>query len=367
MLPDTAVRGKRVREVVTPENDGIHLLPSFDNSCRARQFWMIEKKRWVRDIDKCLKKATVVHSGLDDVFKPISYLGHCRAAKAGIPTIYVQDGDIVSRQYDLMRFQPLPQRIKSILYTKLYKRMNIAGIASASLVLLKGDALVRRYGHLNRFHKKFLNTSYSREDIIEETAHERRLASLKARRGIRLVYCGRLIWEKGVDESIRIVDGALKKGFDITLDIIGDGPHRERLEGLVAELSLEERIVFHGSLPYGPGLLKKIMKADLMIFTSRAEETPRMIFDGYAAGLPLFGYPIGFVVERSREDGCCVYTKRSSIASGVELMCSLASNIGRIIQLSRQARAAAFFHCAEAWYKRRAEWTFEMMARVSKQ
>ena len=363
MLSGTTARDNQVRVVVTPENDNFRLIPSFDNRCRARRFWAIERKRWLKDIDRFIQDAAVVHSGLDDVYKPLSYLGHLKASKAGIPTIYVQDGDIVSRQHDLMKFQTAAQKMKSILYTKLFERMNIIGIKSASLVLLKGEALVRRYGHLNRFHKNFLNTSYSREDIIDKEAHEKRLSSLKTGRRLRLVFCGRLIWEKGVDESIKIVHGAIKEKIDISLDIIGDGPDRIRLENLVAELSLINRVRFHGALPYGPGLLKKLMAADLMVFTSLAEETPRMIFDGYAAGLPLFGYPIGFVVERAHDDGCCVHTKSSAVASGVELICSLAANRDRIIDLSRKARTAALFHCAEAWFKRRAEWTFEMLER----
>lgn len=103
------------------------------------------------------------------------------------------------------------------------------------------------------------------------------------------------------------------------------------------------------------------MTADLMVFTSRAEETPRMIFDGYAAGLPLFGYPIEFVVERAREDGCCVYPRVPDVAAGVEALRCLVADVGRMVALSKKARAAAQYHCAEAWYERRARWTFEML------
>lgn len=365
-LPDASVPAEQIREHVSEKADDIRLVGSFDSRCRAKTYWLRERKRWEVDIRRLLPNATLVHSGLDDVYRPIAYKGHLEATAAGLPTVYVQDGDIVERQRNLRKFLPSSQRLRSVAYAKIYERLNRYGIKRASMVLLKGNALVRRYGHLNRFHHNFVNTSYLKKEIVEVEAHEKRLASLKTGRQIRLLFCGRLIWEKGVDDCIRIVGKALERGADVVLDIIGDGPERHRLEQMVRELNIGQRVVFHGFLPYGHELLKKMMDSDILMFTSRAEETPRMIFDGYAAGLPLIGYPIGFVVERAEADGCCLPSDKSTVDSGVDTLYRLVENPNEIIDLSRRARKAAEYHCAEAWYKRRSEWTFEMMARVSR-
>jgi glycosyltransferase involved in cell wall biosynthesis len=360
-LQDAFAPVTQIREAVDEKEDGIKLFPSFDKSCRARRYWLSERHRWVADIKRLLPYANVVHSALDDLYKPISYIGHLKATEAGIPTVYVQDGDAVQRMHDLAKYQSFATRLRSILYAKVFEQMNRRGIRSASLVLLKGRSLVHRYGHYNKNHKNFVNTSYSQEDIIPEDMFEERLATLKTGRPLRFIFFGRLIWEKGVDESIKIIKLASDRGADVMLDIIGNGPDRQRLGALVQKLNMDNRITFHNAMPYGPALMDEIRKADILLFTSLAEETPRMIFDGYSAGLPLIGYPIGYLLERADEDGCCLPMQQANIEAGSGMICDLAQNPDKVIELSRKARKIAEYHCAEAWYKRRAEWTFEML------
>jgi glycosyltransferase involved in cell wall biosynthesis len=360
-LPDDVVPTTQIREVVYEKTDGIKLFPSFDKRCRARRYWLSERHRWIADIKRLLPYANVAHSALDDLYKPISYYGHLKATDAGIPTVYVQDGDAVQRLYDLSGYQPFTARLRSMLYAKIFEQVNRKGIRSASLVLLKGRSLVNRYGNQNKNHKNFADTSYSRVDIISKDKLEVRLASLIMGRPLRLIFFGRLIWEKGIDESIKIIKLASDRGVDVMFDIIGNGPDRQRLGSIVNDLNIGNRITFHDAMPYGPGLMAEIQKADMVLFTSRAEETPRMIFDGYSAGMPLTGYPISYLLERADEDGCCLPMEQANIEAGADMICDLARNPEKVIELSRKARKLAEYHCAEAWYNRRAEWTFEML------
>ncbi|MBN1472910.1 MAG: glycosyltransferase [Syntrophaceae bacterium] len=360
-LPDEIVPATQIREPLGEKEDGILLMPSIDSRCRAREFWLRERFRWISDIKDLLPGATIVHSALDDVYKPLSYTGHIEAIKAGKPTVYVQDGDIVQRVRDLNKFKPAVTKIRSMVYARIYEYLNRHGIKYASLVLLKGHSLIRRYGHLNSNHRCFVNTSYMRRDIISEDLFEARLASLKNGRPLRFIFFGRLIWEKGVDESIKIINLALKRGANVLFDIIGNGPEKNLLESMVKKLDLTDRIFLRNAIPYGPALMEAIQKADVLLFTSKAEETPRMIFDGYAAGMPLTGYPIDYLIERANEDRCCLPMQNASMEAGADMICHLERNPETVIQLSRKAREIAQYHCAEAWYSRRAAWTFEML------
>jgi glycosyltransferase involved in cell wall biosynthesis len=101
---------------------------------------------------------------------------------------------------------------------------------------------------------------------------------------------------------------------------------------------------------------------DALLFTPTAEDTPRMIFDGYAAGLPLLAYGIDYVREREAEDGAARSVPPRDPAALAALLCSLDRDRGQLVRLAKRAREAALYHAADAWYRRRAEWTYEAAA-----
>ena len=64
--------------------------------------------------------------------------------------------------------------------------------------------------------------------------------------GPLLVFVGRLVEEKGVDDLIRAVAIVADALPDVTAIILGEGPDRPRMEVLSAELGVGDRIVFLG-------------------------------------------------------------------------------------------------------------------------
>lgn len=63
--------------------------------------------------------------------------------------------------------------------------------------------------------------------------------------GLRLIYVGRLIPEKGVQETLRALAHADKR-IPFTFTIVGDGPYRKNLERLTTELKMSDRVCFLG-------------------------------------------------------------------------------------------------------------------------
>src|SRR5918995_11540 len=63
---------------------------------------------------------------------------------------------------------------------------------------------------------------------------------------LRLVTVGRLVEKKGIEYVLRAVRILVDRGLDIEYRILGDGPRRDRVAALVAELGLEQRVVVHG-------------------------------------------------------------------------------------------------------------------------
>jgi len=362
-LPAKSASAEQALVEVRADADGLKFFPSFDKRCRARRFWLSDRARWKADLASLAADAQVVHAGVDDVYRPIAFEGFRTGLRLGKPTVFVQDTDNVIQQRQLFADHGAAQRAKVGAYVWIYERMCRWGVARADLSLLKGTSLIRRYGRFAKNAREFHDTSFSQADIVDEEQLERRLVTLNQPRALRLVYCGRLTARKGVDRSLQILSRAKSRGAEIEFDIIGDGTERQRLESLSQSLGLMDRVRFHGSVPYDGDLLKRLAEYDGLLFTPTAEDTPRMIFDGYAAGLPLVAFDIDYVRERDAQEHATCLLPRDQIEESAAALAAIGQNRGHLAELSRSARRAADYHSSENWYRRRAEWTIEAVVR----
>jgi len=78
--------------------------------------------------------------------------------------------------------------------------------------------------------------------------------------------------------------------------VAGDGPERERLEGLAAELRLGARVRFLGAQPR-PVALELFAAGDAVLLTSTWENFPHAVVEGLAAGTPVIATAVGGVAE----------------------------------------------------------------------
>jgi glycosyltransferase involved in cell wall biosynthesis len=365
VAPSIEVDSKQHDQLLEPlqPGDDIDLFPSFPFYTRAREFWTKNLHVWRRDVSAHIPTADVVHTGFCDVYRPIVFNGFLLAQQANKPTVFVQDTDHVLQMSELTRSGSLKARVRAKTYTTLYQQAIRYGVKRASLSLLKGQALIDRYGAYAKNAKNFHDTSFFSDELVDEARLERRLQGLLTEdRPLRLVYCGRLEARKGLHESIDAIAGARARGTQLTFEVIGDGSVRKDLEKQVERLGLRDHVRFLGMRTYGRELLSDLANYDALFFTPTAEDTPRMIFDGYAAGLPLLGYSIAYVLEREKEDGGAVVSCDRTPLAAAQLLTELDRDRPKLAALARNARVAAHYHSADAWYRRRADWTNEAVA-----
>jgi glycosyltransferase involved in cell wall biosynthesis len=101
---------------------------------------------------------------------------------------------------------------------------------------------------------------------------------------------GRLSPEKGFDVAVR----ALRVLPDATLVLVGDGPEREQLEALAAELGVAQRLKLVGwsneARRYLPGF-------DVLVLPSRLEGFPLAMLEAMLASVPVVAADVGSVRE----------------------------------------------------------------------
>lgn len=347
-------------EPVTMDDDRIELLPSYPLFVRTRDFWLKHYRQCKRDIRNAVARAAVVHASLNNMYQPFSYMAHCEAVRQNKPTVFVRDTDILLQLEANAKGQSLLKRIELGIYGRIVDRAMRNGVKTADLSLLKGSALMNRYAAKAKNARCFQNTSYALTDVIPEEVLLARLDSLvSGERPFQFVYCGRLMARKGVDRTVRIIAGLAGQGHRIDFHILGTGPEEPALRALAKELDIEHAVQFHGHVPYGPGLFGMLYQYDALIFTPQFEDTPRMIFDGYAAALPLFGGDIDYVKERHREEGATVLLPGDDLDGSIHAIAETLGDPAAFRRLALAARKAGEDNTAERWYEKRTQWTHD--------
>lgn len=101
------------------------------------------------------------------------------------------------------------------------------------------------------------------------------------------VCLGRLSPEKQYDLFLRAFARAAERHPDWGVVLVGDGPERQALEQLAAELGLGRRAVFTGALPEPSGVLRQ---AALFVLSSRFEGFPTALCEALACGVPAVAF-----------------------------------------------------------------------------
>ena len=141
---------------------------------------------------------------------------------------------------------------------------------------------------LKRFYTKKLRKYYCKCVYIPNMLDTipKRLAPLDEK---RLISVGRLSAEKGPLDLLKIFKQLLKKHPDWHLDIIGDGPEREKLEEYIETRNLKDKITLHGfqSKEY---IDKMLHRSSLYIMTSYTESFGIVLLEAMSHGIPCVAF-----------------------------------------------------------------------------
>ena len=102
-----------------------------------------------------------------------------------------------------------------------------------------------------------------------------------------IIFAGRLVKNKNVDlliKSIALIKEAMPS---IKCLIIGDGPERNNLEALVADLHLEQNVSFLGSLDHSQAVFSYLKASRVFVLPSTREGFGIVLLEANACGLPV--------------------------------------------------------------------------------
>jgi len=105
----------------------------------------------------------------------------------------------------------------------------------------------------------------------------------------RLIFVGALNPRKGVERLLKIAFRLNQENIPFLLDILGDGPDRDKYQTWCIEQRINSQVLFHGWIPKNE-LSSFYAKAHLNILPSESEGWPKVLSEGMAYGaVPLAG------------------------------------------------------------------------------
>lgn len=347
---------------VTSE-DGIRVHPSIDERTRIRD-WRRAAAQWSRDLAPLLAEARVVHASVDDPFRPMQLAALRAAFRERRPTVLIGfDMDVWDTLRVQIRSMSAPAAALHVARCTGMDAWMRHAVRKASVAMLKEGLVYDRYSPGAKNPKAFCHSMHGEEHLIDDATFEARMTRLRSGAPLRFAYFGRFIERKGLLDAVRILARARSLGVDARFDLVGWGPQRAEIEQVAASAGVAEHVGFPGALAYGPELHAMMRRYDALLFTPTEEDTPRMVYDCYAAGLPLLTSDIAFLKRRSRSDRAGVLFGIGDCEGGAAAIARLDRNREELVALSHAARAAGRHHTVEQWYGRRLEWTREAVER----
>jgi glycosyltransferase involved in cell wall biosynthesis len=165
------------------------------------------------------------------------------------------------------------------------------------------DALVMISESTRQFYIRHRGFPENKTHVILNGAPLDRFARLSAKPGaerpkIRFGTASRMVVEKDHFTLLRAFAETIKSLPDSELHIAGNGQFHNRIESLITELKLNDRVFLHGAVSDVPAYLSKL---DIFVMSSVSEGLPIIILEAMAAGLPIVSTRAGGIPEAAIE------------------------------------------------------------------
>ena len=166
-------------------------------------------------------------------------------------------------------------------------------------------------------------------------------------KSFRLLFVSRLIPTKGLLETIRAVSILRDKGFDVFLDVSGDGETRPIAENLAKTLKISEFVKFHGHISE-ENVRKFYRESDVLVFpTFHIEGFPMVIFNALQFGLPIVTTKIRAAADYLRDGENVLFCEPKNAQSVAEKIAELIQNKDLREAISKNNRVLASEFTAE--------------------
>ena len=138
------------------------------------------------------------------------------------------------------------------------------------------------------FHDGLENKSTVLYNVIDPVQLKERADSAELKTAYDIIYIGRMTYQKNPQRLIKVLGEIIEEQPDIRCAMVGSGDLENEIRKEIHKRQLDKNIDFLGfqSNPYGI-----LMRAKMMIMTSRWEGTPMCALEAMTLGVPIVSTP----------------------------------------------------------------------------
>ena len=152
-------------------------------------------------------------------------------------------------------------------------------------------------------------------------------------RGDLVGYIGRLSGEKGVMNFVKAIPKVLEVREKTRFLVIGEGPLRTEIEGLLNKYNLNDKVTFLDWVPHDE-MPKYINRLKLLVLPSYTEGLPNIVLEAMACGTPVLATPVGSIPD-------LITDGETGFILGDNSLEKIASDILRVLQHPKLNEIAA--------------------------
>ena len=116
------------------------------------------------------------------------------------------------------------------------------------------------------------------------------------KKDIILTTAGSLTENKNTVSVLKAVNNLTKRGFKVTLNIIGDGPCKQSIQNMIIKFNLQDNVIIHGALCQ-EDVFRIVGKSNIFILASYREGRPNVVLEAMAMGALVIASKIEGVME----------------------------------------------------------------------
>lgn len=181
-------------------------------------------------------------------------------------------------------------------WSRLRKMIMIGGYLPELWLTYRASRSSNTYTNGPHLKDKLLKRNINAEAVISSTISERDLqvpSEFRVTDNPRLLYVGYLRHAKGMKLLMDLWLRLKSENPRFIFDVVGNGEMQAEIRSFVENNGLQNNVVLHGRIDNREEIKRIMRQADLFIFPSLSEGSPRVVIEAMAEGVPVISTPVG--------------------------------------------------------------------------